>query len=374
VTQSFSVAPAVPGAPGIGLATAGNGQVTVSFMPPASDGGSPILDYTATCGTKWVTGGGSPMVVAGLTNGTAVTCTVVARNAIGTGPASAASNSVTPNDGSGNDLVIAQSAIPSPGSVGKDIVFTLTVSNAGSGAATNVELTDTLPAGAVFVWSSPGCTNNAGTVTCVVGARASGASATRKVVLRPGSAGTATNNVSALATESDPNSANNASSLGVTVNATPPAAQVQRYRLYSDVTKEHHFTTDLNEYDTLGTYVGTWVQEGPVGKVLDNPGSFNGVVAAPYYRLYDNSTRWHHWTTDANEYYTLGFVYAGWSMEGVDGYILPTTAAGATQLYRLNYPALGSLHHWTIDANEYSTLISTYGWIGEGGSGFVIYP
>jgi hypothetical protein len=157
------------------------------------------------------------------------------------------------------------------------------------------------------------------------------------------------------------------------VNASPVASQAQRYRLYSDVTKEHHFTTDLNEYNVLGTYVGTWVQEGAVGKVLNNPGSFGGVTAVPYYRLYDNSTRWHHWTTDANEYYTLGFVYSGWNLEGVDGYILPTAAVGTTQLYRLNYPALGALHHWTIDANEYNTLITpAYGWVGEGGSGFVI--
>jgi hypothetical protein len=119
--------------------------------------------------------------------------------------------------------------------------------------------------------------------------------------------------------------------------------------------------------------VGTWVQEGPVGKVLNNPGSFNAVTAVPYYRLYDNNTRWHHWTTDPNEYYTLGYIYSGWNLEGVDGYILPSATVGAIQLYRLNYPALGSLHHWTIDANEYNTLITpAYGWVGEGGAGFVI--
>jgi hypothetical protein len=38
----------------------------------------------------------------------------------------------------------------------------------------------------------------------------------------------------------------------------------------------------------------------------------------------------------------------------------------------LLYPFVPGLHHWTIDANEYDTLISTYGWVGEGGSGFVI--
>jgi hypothetical protein len=30
------------------------------------------------------------------------------------------------------------------------------------------------------------------------------------------------------------------------------------------------------------------------------------------------------------------------------------------------------LHHWTIDQNEYDTLIASYGWVGEGGAGFVI--
>jgi hypothetical protein len=91
----------------------------------------------------------------------------------------------------------------------------------------------------------------------------------------------------------------------------------------------------------------------------------------PYYRLYDTSTKWHHWTTDANEYYTL-IQSPNWNGEGVDGYILPTQGVGSIPLYRLNYPALGSLHHWTIDSVEYSSLIASYGWIGEGGSGFVI--
>jgi hypothetical protein len=146
---------------------------------------------------------------------------------------------------------------------------------------------------------------------------------------------------------------------------------VLRYRLYSPVTLEHHFTTDLNEYNVLGGLTGTWVQEGTVGQVLNNPGTFNGVEVVPYYRLYDTATQWHHWTTDANEYYTLG-LFPNWTPEGVDGYILPVITAGATELYRLNYPFIPGLHHWTIDPVEYNQLITNFGWIGEGGSGFVV--
>jgi hypothetical protein len=96
---SNSVTPVtVPGAPTIGTATAGNTQVSVTFTPPASDGGSVITSYTVTSspGNFTGTGGTSPIIVAGLTNGTAYTFTVTATNVVGTGPASSASNSATP--------------------------------------------------------------------------------------------------------------------------------------------------------------------------------------------------------------------------------------------------------------------------------------
>jgi hypothetical protein len=96
---SNSVVPAsVPGAPTIGTAVEGNGQATVSFTAPASNGGNAITGYTVTSspGGVAVTGAASPIIVTGLTNGTAYTFTVTATNGIGASAASAASNSVTP--------------------------------------------------------------------------------------------------------------------------------------------------------------------------------------------------------------------------------------------------------------------------------------
>ncbi|MDB4277902.1 fibronectin type III domain-containing protein, partial [Gammaproteobacteria bacterium] len=88
----------VPNAPTIGTATGGNATASVTFTAPSNIGGGAITGYTVISSPSGITGTGtsSPITVSGLTNGTAYTFTVVATNAYGTGPASAASNSVTP--------------------------------------------------------------------------------------------------------------------------------------------------------------------------------------------------------------------------------------------------------------------------------------
>ncbi|MBK8675674.1 MAG: fibronectin type III domain-containing protein [Cellvibrionales bacterium] len=99
VSRSFTVSPIVPDAPTIGTAVAGDTQASVAFTAPANTGGTTITGYTVTVSppdVAPVNGASSPIVVTGLTNGQAYTFTVTADNSAGTGPASGASNSITP--------------------------------------------------------------------------------------------------------------------------------------------------------------------------------------------------------------------------------------------------------------------------------------
>ena len=99
--RAQNIWPAPPGAPTIGTATqASLTSVSVPFTAPACTGRFPagISSYTAvsTPGCLTASGASSPLVVTGLTTGTAYTFRVRATGSNGTGPFSAASNSVTP--------------------------------------------------------------------------------------------------------------------------------------------------------------------------------------------------------------------------------------------------------------------------------------
>jgi len=80
---SNSITPTtVPGAPTIPRPLRAMRKFQVRSRRPASNGGSTILQYTATCGSQSASGPSSPITVSGLTNGTSYTCTVTATNAM----------------------------------------------------------------------------------------------------------------------------------------------------------------------------------------------------------------------------------------------------------------------------------------------------
>lgn len=88
--------PTVPGAPTAVVATRGDGMVSLAFLAPSSNGGTPVTRYDASCtaaaDTRSASASASPVVIRGLTNGTAYTCAVTAVNSVGRG---ASSNPVT---------------------------------------------------------------------------------------------------------------------------------------------------------------------------------------------------------------------------------------------------------------------------------------
>ena len=177
--QPNATAPApagVPGAPTIGTATPGNATASVTFTAPASNGGSAITGYTVTSipGGLTVTGAASPLTVTGLTNGTAYIFNATARNAVGTSPASAASNSATP-------------AVP----VAAQAALTLPIGYQAVRLDTQANFTADLPVGTQFIiqsgvgywsvslgaagaWSQPALVTNLANATlftsCFVGA------------------------------------------------------------------------------------------------------------------------------------------------------------------------------------------------------------
>ena len=107
---------------------------------------------------------------------------------------------------------------------GANFSYTITVTNSGPAAASNVVASDVLPTNVVFISASGNGTNYAGVASWNLGTLASGKTTNVTITVKAPVSGAVTNNATVTSTTTDPNSANNTSSPVVT--SVTPAADV----------------------------------------------------------------------------------------------------------------------------------------------------
>ncbi len=174
------------------------------------------------------------------------------------------------------DLGLTQSANPDPVLVGSNLLYTLTVTNNGPNAATNVSITDTLPPSAQFVSVSAtsGTVSNYGSaVTCRLDSLASGGSVSVSIVVTPGLLTTLTNVASVASSSTDPALANNSSTLTTAV----------AYLAGPNSTKEIELSARDMVYDPVSRriYASGAGLLGGAGSSIFPINPENGVIEAP---------------------------------------------------------------------------------------------
>jgi uncharacterized repeat protein (TIGR01451 family) len=117
------------------------------------------------------------------------------------------------------DLSISKTDSPDPVVQGNNLTYTITVSNVGTGDATNVVVTDNLPSSSDidFVSATAGtCTHAGNTVTCDLGQVNAGTNRVVTIVVKAKKSGTLSNTAT-VASPEDTNGANNSATATTTV-------------------------------------------------------------------------------------------------------------------------------------------------------------
>ena len=213
----------------------GQAQFTVTVTPLAGFTG--LVNLSASALPTGVTAGFNPAIV-NIMDATSKTSTLTLTPLIST-PVGLRTLSVQGQSGpllhlqpitlnvvspTSADLSVTKTASPNPGQVGIPLSYRIVATNNGPAAATNVTVTDALPAGVTFVSSlaTQGACSGTTTVTCNLGTLASGASAVVTITVTPTAQGQLANTATVTAGESDFDTANNSSS--ITTFIQPAAA------------------------------------------------------------------------------------------------------------------------------------------------------
>ena len=124
------------------------------------------------------------------------------------------------------DLAATVSHSPDPVFVGNNLTYTISITNSGNDAASNVVLTDTLPPNVTALSASfeSGSCVGSGLIKCALGSLASGAKATVTIVVTPSASGSLMNTASVTSSVYDPIPANNSVMESAVVIGKPSVA------------------------------------------------------------------------------------------------------------------------------------------------------
>jgi uncharacterized repeat protein (TIGR01451 family) len=141
-------------------------------------------------------------------------------------------------------------ASPDPVTAGSNLTYNVTVTNNGPNAATQVRVTDTLPASLMLVSTLPsqGTCTNGSTINCNLGTMENGTSATLAIVVKPTASGQISNTVSVMALQQDPDLNNNSATR--VVQAMAPDLQITAASAPAEIWTDNAFTlswTDKND-------------------------------------------------------------------------------------------------------------------------------
>jgi len=229
----------------LGPATA-SGATFSQTTPPNTNFQSITPPAGWTCGTKPTVGGtgliscsdgsnfalNTPVtftlvlqVNAGTPSGTniAETATATATNIVPSLTTNSATATVIVANANSADMAIVKTATPSPTVPdGDTLTYSLAITNNGPASATNVTVTDPLPSAVTYLSTTTTagtCSEADGTVTCLLGTMANGATATVTILTLAGTPSVISNTATVSADQVDSNPNNNTSTQTETITA-----------------------------------------------------------------------------------------------------------------------------------------------------------
>jgi uncharacterized repeat protein (TIGR01451 family) len=242
------------------------------------------------------------------------------------------------------DVALMMSATPNPAVPGSNIVYVLTVTNRGPSSATEVVLTNWMPAGFEYITASSSqgaVVSSNGTVTAVLGTVAVLQAVEVRITLRPHAVGSYTNIAVVNASSADPTLVNNYANVTCTVwldadGDGMPDAWEQQYNLNPNNAADALLDADADGQNNLDEFKsGTNPQDANSVMRITNIVVVGGDVRMQFHGVLGRTYRLERLDGTNPDRWTTVLVFQTGSSANVQ--IVDTGGAGRpTMIYRIS--------------------------------------